>query len=85
MMLQESVLESSNILSGRIRATIVAKSVFLDSASPDGESLLQFGMLPRGDTSRPRARMVSALISSFLERTSACTLAPRHVDSSFAT
>jgi hypothetical protein len=50
MMLQESVLESSNILSGRIRATIVAKSVFLDSASPDGESLLQFGMLPRGDT-----------------------------------
>ncbi len=50
MTLQESTLESSNILSGRVRATVVAKSVFANTASPSGESLLQFGMLPQGDT-----------------------------------
>lgn len=50
MTLQESTLESSNLLLGKLRATVVAKSVFADSASPDGQSLLRFGMLPQGDT-----------------------------------
>jgi tetratricopeptide (TPR) repeat protein len=48
--IQEATLESSSILFRGLRATVIAKSVFADSGSPDGESLLRFGMLPQGDT-----------------------------------
>lgn len=50
MMLQESTLESSTVVAGGLRATILARSVFADSTGPDGESLYRFGMLPQGDT-----------------------------------
>lgn len=50
MMLQESTLESSTIMAGNLRATVIAKSVFADAAGPDGLSQYRFGMLPQGDT-----------------------------------
>lgn len=50
MMLQESTVESSTVLHGNLRATVVAKSVFADATGPDGQSLYRFGMLPQGDT-----------------------------------
>ncbi|HYO82461.1 MAG TPA: tetratricopeptide repeat protein [Bryobacteraceae bacterium] len=50
MMLQETTLESSTVMHGNLRATVVAKSVFADATGPDGQSLYRFGMLPQGDT-----------------------------------
>lgn len=50
MMLQESILESSTVTHGSLRATVIARSVFAEAAGPDGLSLYRFGMLPQGDT-----------------------------------
>ena len=50
MMLQETTLESSIVASRRVRASVIAKSIFADATGPDGQSLYRFGMLPQGDT-----------------------------------
>ena len=50
MMLQETTLESSIVASRRVRASVLAKSIFADATGPDGESLYRFGLLPQGDT-----------------------------------
>ncbi len=47
---QESQLESSTMLSNKVRVGLIAKSIFTDSGTPDGENLLRFGALPAGDT-----------------------------------
>ena len=47
---QESQLESSSMITNKLRATLVAKSIFTDSGVPDGENELRYGLLPAGDT-----------------------------------
>ena len=50
MMLQESTFESSTVLRGDLRASLIGRSVFADASTPNGLSTDRYGLLPQGDT-----------------------------------
>ncbi|HWB95705.1 MAG TPA: cellulose synthase subunit BcsC-related outer membrane protein, partial [Bryobacteraceae bacterium] len=55
MMLQESDLEASTIVANRLRLSLQARAIFLNTPAADGTSTLRFGLLPAGDTFEAQA------------------------------
>lgn len=55
MIVQETDLEASTVVSNQVRFSLLAKGIFLNSPAPDGQSTLRFGLLPAGDTFEAQA------------------------------